>query len=204
MKFSASPVAVPPTLQRPLLFCALALVAALLVWQLAATFLNNQQIQLDTARANLQTLDARLSAARAAQATHMALARRLATLRAALESPPGNRSDADTPLTQRLTQDPRITHPVVRARASAPTQPPAPGLPTLDIQRLQIDTDLLHEEALLAFTHIVTDSLAHIIPVGCTLSRQEEDAPAPLRASCEFERITLASPANSTQNGAQP
>jgi hypothetical protein len=204
MNFSSPHAAVPPTLRRPLLLCALTLAAALLVWQLAATFLDNQQTRLNTAHTNLRALDTRLTAAREAQATRAALAQRLATLRTTLgDTRPEEAEGAQ--LTQRLTQDTRITRPVLHAHATSPAQPaqPSPGLPSLDIQRLQIDTGLLHEEALLAFTRLVTESAAHIIPIGCALHRQEaEDGDnelAPLRARCEFERITLAAQTGTPQ-----
>jgi hypothetical protein len=68
-------------------------------------------------------------------------------------------------------------------------------LPSLDIQRLQIDAGLLHEETLLALDALVTDTpTAHVIPVGCVLRREEDDTSVPLRALCEFDWITLAPP----------
>jgi len=64
-------------------------------------------------------------------------------------------------------------------------------LPVITLQRVRVEAGLLHEEALLALDAIVTGAPAHIIPIGCSLQRETDAAPITLRASCEFDRITL-------------
>ena len=199
--------AVPPLLRRPLLCCVAALAAVLLLRFAATSVLEAREKELDSLRVSVREAETALTAAREEESTRAALAQRFAAVSAVLEKAPPDETEWKQ-LTRRLAGDERILAPdlsvgAVPVHSSAPSMatvvPVAPvaspeGLPRINIQRLQINAGLLHEEALLALDALVTDTSAHVVPVGCVLRREENDAPVPLRARCEFDWIALAPP----------
>ncbi|MDR3213321.1 MAG: hypothetical protein LBT71_05310 [Azoarcus sp.] len=181
--------AIPPALRRPLLCCAAALVAALCLWRIAAALCAVQETAVTAARTAARNLEIRLTRAREAEAEHTALTRRFTALAAMAGHSPGN--DTWEQITHRLRDESRITGLVLHAEAHSPALPTPAGLPALDIQRLQIDAGLLHEEALLALEAIVADTPAHIVPTGCALRRESGSTLSALHARCEFDWIAL-------------
>ncbi|MDR0716543.1 MAG: hypothetical protein LBF50_03895 [Azoarcus sp.] len=205
MKFPPFLSAIPPALRRPLLFCAMALAAALSAGYSAAAARAGQEARLLDARADAGKLEARLATARESAAARAALARRLAMLAATLGKTPPDEAGRER-IAQRLSQDIRIAAPRLRLQdAPLPTLPAPPaGAPAIVIQRLSVDAGLLHEEALLALAATIMDSPVYTIPIGCALQREsgngagtssesaESAAVHPLRARCEFDWISLA------------
>lgn len=209
MKFPLFLSAIPPALRQPLLFCVMALAAALAAGYSAAAARAGQEARLRDARADAGKLAARLAAARESAAARAALARRLAMLAATLGKTPPDEAERER-IVQRLSKDFRIAAPRLRLQAAplpVPLVPPA-GAPAIVIQRLSVDADLLHEEALLALAATIMDSPVYTIPIGCALQRQGGNgvdtgsasaAVHPLRARCEFDWISLASGTGATQ-----
>ena len=194
--------AVPPLLRRPLFCCVAALAAVLLLRFSATSVLEAREKELDSLRVSVREAETALTAAREEESTRAALAQRFAAVSAVLEKAPPDEIEWKQLTTRRLAGDERILAPDLsvgavpvhsRTTSIAPVASPE-GLPRIDIQRLQINAGLLHEEALLALDALVTDTSAHVVPVGCVLRREEDDAPVPLRALCEFDWIALAPP----------
>jgi hypothetical protein len=188
----------PPALCRALVFCAATLAAASCVWRLAAAARAEQETATSSAFAATRELEARLEDARVAEAERAALARRLAAL-AELARDAAVPADAWERLARRLDDDPRIAGLLLHAQSRPAAIPTPAGLPGLDIQRLQIEAGLLHEEALLALDAIVADTHARIAPVGCALRREAGAAATSLQARCAFDWVALVFPEEAPQ-----
>jgi hypothetical protein len=187
----------PPALCRALIFCAATLAAASCIWHLAAAARAKQETATSSAFAATRELETRLEGARAAEAERSALTRRLAALAAlARDAVP---ADAWERLARRLDDDPRIAGLLLHAQSRPAAIPGPAGLPGLDIQRLQIDAGLLHEEALLTLDAIVADTHARIAPVGCALHREAGAAATSLQARCAFDWVALVLPEEASQ-----
>jgi hypothetical protein len=191
MPSTLAALTVPPALRRPLLACVLALAVALPLWRFAAAMRADAETALASARTTQQKTATRLAAARAEAAAREPLARRLADLRAALPTPMPPAADWER-LADRLAADKRIAHITLHAQetpkeAAAKAQPPS-----IAIQHIYIEANLLHEEALLALDAIATDTPAHVVPVGCALRRDAEASPLTLRARCEYDFVAFA------------
>jgi hypothetical protein len=170
--------------------CALALAGTLCLWLAAATQWTAAEIALHAARTAAQKTSAQLSALRSAANAHQALMQRLADLRAAL--PPRSAAARNWEgLANRLAADTRIAKVTLHAQDSPTARPPPAQLPGLDIQHLQIDAHLLHEETLLALDAALMDTSERVIPAGCALRRDAGAAPLHLRAHCEYDWIAF-------------
>jgi hypothetical protein len=189
----------PRSLFRPALYCATALVAALVYWGFAAHDRGERQTRLATLRETNRQLAAQLETARQDAARRAHLDERLAALLAAYGNH-GNQNDRDDapwlrPL--RRIDSRRAADIVVHAqpRASPPSLPAAAGLPALDMRRLRVEARLLHEfvlpELVEAWTHAPG---AHAIARACTLRRADGDGLPPIAAHCVFDWITLVPP----------
>ncbi|MDR2689854.1 MAG: hypothetical protein LBB76_08880 [Azoarcus sp.] len=173
---------IAPALRRPMIMCVLILLAASLAWGAVAHLRRERQATLTKARAAGQQIDARMETARAQGARRELIEQKLRDIIEAHASKPED-------LIRALAADPRLRHPSMHIPSSVDLPAVAP---VAHFQRLRIDAGLLHEEALLE----LTDTFAHarFRPLGCTLRRQDDGAPMPLTASCEFEWLTLHIP----------
>jgi len=182
--------AVPAPLHRPLLVCALALAGTLCLWLAVAAQWAAVDTALRAARAAEQQTSSRLAALRTAANTRQALMQRLADLRAAL-SPHTSTTRNWERLANRLAADKRIAKMTLRAQDDPASLSTSAQLPGLDIQRLQIDAHLLHEETLLALDATIMDTPERVVPAGCALRRDAGAAPLHLRAHCRYDWIAL-------------
>ncbi|MDR2031193.1 MAG: hypothetical protein LBP86_02810 [Azoarcus sp.] len=182
--------ALSPVLRRPLLFCVMALTAALATGYGVAAARVGQEARLRDARAEMEKSAVRLAAARESAAAHAALARRLATLATTLGKAPPDDAGQER-IARRLSADTRIAAPRLHLQSAPPPFAPPPGVAPLVVQRLSIDAGLLHEDALLALAATVMDSPEYTLPAGCALHRENGAAVHPLRTHCEFDWISL-------------
>jgi hypothetical protein len=182
--------AVPPVLRRALLCCIAALTGALLLWILSTIWRSEAEAKRNDARADTQKTTSLLASALETEAARVARAKRFALVKTALESMPAEKSEWDQ-LTRQIEALPHIIEPILNVQPGQPAFPAPENLPVITLQRVHIETGLLHEEALLALNAIVTGAPGHVIPAGCSLRRETDIAPTTLWAHCEFDRISL-------------
>ncbi|MCL2161031.1 MAG: hypothetical protein FWH56_03980 [Betaproteobacteria bacterium] len=182
---------VPPMLRRALLCCVSALVGASLLWFLSSVWRADAEAERNDARADTQKTAALLASARETEAARAGRAKRFSLVKAALESMPVEKSEWEQ-LSSLIEAHPHIAEPALNVQPAQPAFPASEHLPVVTLQRARIEAGLLHEEALLTLDAIATGSPAHVIPSGCSLWREADTAPVTLRASCEFDWITLA------------